>query len=181
MNWLDTPPCGRMDVKTATESLLVLEGPSTMTKVTSAGVAAFGTTFASIALGMARLPIPGPFRLLPIAFTAIGGGMAALGAGTALAKCSVRVDRTGIEQRWRWGPMAEKSKLIAPADIRALEVQARVHSGQDSFGDTRTYTTWRVMVVTNDGAAHGLEEFGLSTQATMRKEQIEKVLDLRRA
>ena len=44
MNWLDTPPCGRMDVKTNTDGLLVLEGPSAMTRVTGAGAAAFGTT-----------------------------------------------------------------------------------------------------------------------------------------
>ena len=176
MNWLDTPPCGRMDVKTNTDGLLVLEGPSAMTRVTGAGAAAFGTTFASIALTVARLPIPGPFRIIPIAFTAIGGGMAALGLGTAVAKCSVRIDRTGIEQRWRWGPMAEKTKTIAPADIRAIEIQSQVHSGTDGFGDTSTSVSYRVMVVTNDGAAHGLEEFGLSTQATMRKEQIERLL-----
>ncbi len=176
MKWLDTPPCGAMDVKTATDTLLVLEGPSAMTRVAGAGAAAFGTTFASIALGVARMPIPGPFRLIPIAFTAIGGGMAALGVGTAVAKCSVRVDQTGIEQRWRWGPLAERTKTIAPADIRALEVQSQVHSGSDGFGDTRTSVSYRLMVVTNDGVAHALEAFGLSTQATMRKEQIEKII-----
>lgn len=176
MNWLDTPPCGRMDVKTSTDLVLELEGPPAMTRAASAGAAAFGATFATFALRFARLPAPGPFKLIPLVLGAVGGGVAALGLGTAVSTHHVRVTRAGISLRWRWGPLSERSLELEVGSIRGLEVESRVHESTDGHGFHRSVVTYVLQVVTKDGKAHAIEEFGLSTQATMRKEQVERLL-----
>jgi hypothetical protein len=175
MKWIDAPPCGRMDLVTANDGLLDLEGPSVLARAVGAGAAAFGATFATTALGFIRLPVPMPFKLIPIAFGVIGGSVAALGLGSAVSKHWVRVTREGIEQRWRWGPLKERSVQVPAAQIVDVEVQSLVHTSTDDFG-SQTSVSYRLHVVTKDGKAHAIEDFGLSAQAKLRKEQIERIL-----
>lgn len=176
MNWIDTPPCGRMDVKTATDTLLELTGPSTGARAAGAGAAAFGATFAGFAMRFTRFPIPGPFKLIPIALGLAGGTVAALGLGTAIAKSTIVVSRRGVELRWRWGPLPEKELLIPREDVKAVELSSHTHQSTDDWGHTRSWTSYRLNVVTKDGRAQPIEEFGLSTQAQVRKEQVERLI-----
>jgi len=176
MKWIDAPPCGRMDVKTSSESLLELEGPSMLTRAVGVGTAAFGATFASVALPFLRLPVPMPFKLIPVAFGVLGGSMAALGLGTAVSKHWVRVTPEGISLRWRWGPLKERALQLDAAQLAALEVQSVVKTGTDDQGYSHTSVTYRLQAVTRDGKAHAIEEFSLSAQAVLRKQQVERIL-----
>ena len=178
MKWLDTPPCGRMDVTFANEVRLELRGPSKGTRAAGAGAAAFGATFAGVALRFARLPVPvpGAFKLIPLALGVAGGAVAALGLGTAVAHSTILVTRRGVELRWRWGPMAEKSMMVERETIAATEVESHVHESSDDWGGNTRSVTYRLNLVRKDGTALPIEEFGLSAQAMVRKEQLDRLL-----
>lgn len=165
-----------MDLKTANDGLLELEGPQVFAKAAGVGAAALGATFAVNALRFIRLPVPMPFKLIPIAIGVVGGSVAALGLTSATSKHWMRVTVDGIELRWRLGPLKEKTLTIPAAQIAAVEVESRMHTSTDDNGFSHTSVSFRLQAVTKDGKAQALEDFGLSAQATLRKEQIERVL-----
>src|SRR4051812_42852217 len=123
MNWFDSPPCTRMDVKQSSDELIHLEGPTTGSRAVGGATAAFGGVFASVGAGFMRLPIPLPFKLIPLAFTAIGTGIAAVGTSAALAECSVEARRgKGISVRWKL-PLRDARTVDIPADqLEAFEI-----------------------------------------------------------
>ncbi len=178
MRWFDSPPCPRMDVTLNTDEHIALTGPGTAQKVAGGATAAFGGVFAAVGAGFLRLPIPAPFKLIPLAFTAIGSGVAALGASAALAKCSVDAKRgEGLTLRWKIPAREEKSLRLKPQQLEAFEVTDHAHTSSDEYGGGRsTVMEYRLVAITRDGRAFEIESFGTRTQARLRKEAFEKVL-----
>jgi hypothetical protein len=173
MRWLDSPPCVPLDVAEDTPKHLRLSGPSSSARLTNGAAAAMGGVFAGVGLKLLRLPLPAPFKLVPLLFTAVGGGMAALGATTALSSCSLEASKQGLTLRWKVPALAEKSMHLAAKDVEAFEITTHLHSTRDTFGDERAVHEHRLVVVTKDGRAIPLEPFFTKTQATQRQKQLE--------
>jgi hypothetical protein len=180
MRWLDTPPCAPMDVTEASAARVRLTGPAASSRLTGGFAAAAGTAIAGVGLRLLRLPIPGPARLVPLAFTAVGGGVAALGAVEALSSCSLEATREGLTVRWKV-PLREERTLQVPAtELAALEVTTHHFEGaqQVRFGrGVRTYE-FRLVAVTRDGRAIELETFATRAQAALRQQVLGRALGL---
>lgn len=174
------PPCNQLKVKSSGPRVLELEGPVLFQRVAGGVTAAFGAGFAAVALSFLKAPFPGPFKVIPLVMGAAGAGISALGVFQAVSEQSVRVDAgRGITFRWKPGPLEPRELSVKAADIAALEVVHRVdrHSTHDGAQDTTT-DVYRLALVTRDGRELPLEQFGTRTQATLRKEQIERILAL---
>lgn len=183
MQWLDEPPCTALDLQLSEpdNGKLELSGPTASSRVVGGFMTAFGAVFASGALPFLRAPIPMPFKLIPLVFGGVGSGLAALGAAAATAKVSVTIERAkGVRFRWKFGPLGQREAFFPVEQIEALEVSSSSRGvGSDKHGfSTSTVTTYRLNLVTREGKAVGLEEFGLQTQAKLRKEAVEAVLGL---
>lgn len=165
-----------MDVSLSTDDQITLTGPDTAQKVAGGATAAFGGVFAAVGAGFLRLPIPAPFKLIPLAFTAIGSGVAALGASAALSKCSVEAKRgEGLTFRWKIPAREEKSLRLQSNELEAFEVTEHAHDSSDKFGNEHRVMEFRLVVITRDGRAFAFESFGTRTQARLRKEMFEKL------
>lgn len=184
MEWLDEPPCTalKLEVSDLEAGKLELSGPAASTRMVGGFMTAFGTVFASGALPFLRAPLPMPFKLIPLVFGGVGGGIAALGASAATAKVSVLAERDkGVRFRWKFGPLRQREEFIPVGDIAALEVSHSVHVRSDKHGfnsSSDTVKTYRLNLVTRAGKALGIEAFGLRTQAKLRQEALEAVLGL---
>lgn len=175
MNWIDSPPCARMDMTTSSPELVKLVGPTKGSKVMGGATAAFGGLFATIGAGFLRAPVPLPFKLIPLAFTAIGAGVVAVGTSAALAECSVEAKRgRGLTFRWKLPLRDERTLEISEREIEAFEVTDHAHTHDDDFGRTTTMQ-YRVVVVTKAGKAIELESHGTRTQARLRQEAFQRV------
>jgi hypothetical protein len=126
-----------------------------------------------VGLRFLRLPLPAPFKVVPLLFTAVGSGMAALGATSTFSSCSLEASKKGLTLRWKVPAMAEKSLHLKASDIDAFEVTTHTHSTRDTFGDERAVNEYQLVVVTKDGRAIALEPFFTRTQATQRQKQLE--------
>src|SRR3712207_1848250 len=114
MEWLDEPPCTSLTLQHSDldSGKLELTGPAASTRAVGGFMTAFGTVFASGALPFLRAPIPMPFKLIPLVFGGVGGGIAALGAAAATSKCSVLVERDkGVRFRWKFGPLRQREEF----------------------------------------------------------------------
>lgn len=172
MRWLDTPPYPRLDVKLNTADRLVLTGPGVEERLAGGATAAFGGVFASVGAGFLRLPVPAPFKLIPLAFTAIGAGVAALGATAALASCSVEVQRgQGLTLRWKIPTQPERVLHLAPAELEGFEVTRHAHARGEHSDEVSV--EYRLVAITRDGRAFPFERFATHTQAGLRKRAVE--------
>ena len=177
MRWFDSPPCPRMDVTHSTETALTLSGPSTATRVVGGATAAFGGVFATMGLRFLRLPIPGPFKLIPLAFTAIGAGVVAVGTSTAFSSCSVEAKRgTGLTLRWKLPGLEERLLELRSQELEAFEVTAHEHHHSNDHGPDDVVTEYRLVAITKDGRAFPFESHGTRAQANLRKVAFEKIL-----
>ncbi|MFZ5441369.1 MAG: hypothetical protein ACOZQL_15280 [Myxococcota bacterium] len=175
MRWFDTPPCPSYEVTTSTPERLLLSGPSRAQRLAGGATAAFGSVFAGMGLRIARLPMPAPFKLVPLAFAAIGGGVTALGGAAALAQASLEVSRDALVLKWKLPGLPEKERRLATRDLAALEITTHAHEGSELGSAHRVYEH-RLVVVTKDGAAVELESFGTRTQAELRQRAVEAII-----
>ncbi|GMU60642.1 MAG: hypothetical protein AMXMBFR34_24050 [Myxococcaceae bacterium] len=173
MRWIDTPPCVSLEIAEDSPKRLLLKGPSKSARFVSGANAAMGGLFAGVGLKLLRLPIPGPFKLIPLAFAAVGGGLAAYGAATALANVSLEVDKKGLTARWKAPAFPQKSLHLGAKEVAGFEITSHVYSARDTFGDERAVYEHRLVVVTKAGRALPLESFFTRTQAELRREAIE--------
>jgi hypothetical protein len=176
MRWFDSPPCSRLDLTFSSDDQLSLSGPGTGARVMGGATAAFGGVFASFGLRFLRLPVPLPFKLIPLAFTAIGGGIAAAGTAAALSSCSVEAKRgDGLTLRWKLPLREERSLRLRPEELEAFEVTEHAHHSDDN-GFDRVTMEFRVVVITKAGRAVEVESFGTRTQAQLRMGALKKIL-----
>jgi hypothetical protein len=173
MRWFDAPPCVPLDVAESTPKRLLLTGPTKGARFTNGATAAMGGFFAGVGLRFLRLPLPAPFKVVPLLFTAVGGGMAALGATAAFSSCSLEATKRGLTLTWKPLALAERSLHVAAKDLEAFEVTTHTHSTRDTFGDERAAHEFRLVLVTKDGRAIALEPFFTRTQAAQRQKQLE--------
>ena len=171
MKFLDTPPVTAYAVTTSTDALLRLEGPSTGSRLSSSVAAGFGTVFAGMALRMARAAPPGPFRLLPLAFTAVGAGLALVNGAEATMRCSVEAEKSGVTFTWGLGQLVERKLVIAAGSIEAFEVTQHHRNDRDGYSTTR----YQLVLVKRDVEAIAFESFSTQAQANLRKKAIETV------
>lgn len=177
MRWFDSPPCPQMDVSHASDERLALKGPSAGARVAGGATAAFGGVFATMGLRFLRLPVPGPFKLIPLAFTAIGAGVAAVGASTAFAECSVEAKRgEGLTLRWKLPALAEHSVHLGPDALAAFEVTSHAHRSSNEYGPDDVTMEYRLVAIARDGRAFAFESHGTRTQAELRKGAFERIL-----
>ena len=181
MQWFSSPPCTRMKVRVSErgQGILELTGPALPARLMGGAAAVFGAGFTARTLPFLRLPIPFPFKLIPMTMAAVGSGLTLAGAIAASATCSVHIERKkGITFRWHLRPFAPRERQVLPADMADFEVTRHVYTSpsNDSFGDSRTQVVYRLVLVTKAGEALPFEEFGTRAQATLRKEAIAEVL-----
>ncbi|HVE81490.1 MAG TPA: hypothetical protein VND93_01530 [Myxococcales bacterium] len=183
MEWVNEPPCTQLDVEREEPSrgILILAGPRGSARVKGGLVAAMGAAFAAGAVAFLRMPVPRAWKLIPALMAATGGGVAALGMATVVSDVRVEVERgKGIRWAWRPRPMQEREVKVAAADIATYEIKTNVtrSSGEFSFREA-AQTTYHLMVVTKAGRAYPVEEFDLSAQAELRRDQIQRALGSR--
>lgn len=181
MQWLSSPPCTRMKVKVSDRERGVLElaGPALPARLVGGAAAVFGAGFTARTLPFLRLPIPFPFKLIPLTIAAVGSGVTLAGAIAASATCSVRIERKkGLTFRWHVRPLAPRERQVPPADMADLEITRHVYTSveKDSFASSRSHVVYRLVLVTKTGEALPFEEFATRAQATLRKEAITEVL-----
>jgi hypothetical protein len=180
MEWVNEPPCTELDVEREdlTRGLLVLRGPRGLARAKGGLVAAMGTAFAMGAVAFLRMPFPKAWKVIPALMAATGGGVAAMGVTTAVSEVKVQVERgKGIRWTWRPRPMPAREVFVAASDIADYEVKTNVtrSSGEFSFQQA-TSTSYSLMVITKQGKAYSVEEFGLHKQAELRRDQIQRAL-----
>ncbi len=176
MRWFDAPPCTQLDVKETSPGRLFCTGPSAGTRVAGGATAAFGSVFAGVGLRFLRLPIPAPFKLIPLAFAAIGGGVAALGATAAFSSCSLEVTRAALTLKWKVPGLGEHSLVLAAADVEGFEVTTHARASSSDFGDRHEVVEYRLVAVTKNGRALPFESFGTRTQAELRRRTVTLLL-----
>ncbi len=185
MEWFNEPPCTELDVERedATKGLLVLRGPRGIARAKGGLVAAMGTAFAMGAVAFLRMPFPKAWKIIPALMAATGGGVAAVGVTTAVSEVKIEVQRgKGIRWTWRPRPMPERSAFVATGDIADFEVKTNVtrSSGEFSFQQS-SQTSYSLMLITREGKAYSVEEFALSKQAELRRDQIQRALGAKAA
>ena len=165
-----------MDLKFTSDDRLELTGPGAGARVMGGVTAAFGGVFATMSLRFLRLPIPLPFKLIPLAFTAIGGSVAAAGATAALSSCSIEARRgDGLTLRWKVPLREERSLRLHPEELQDFEVTEHAqHSNNDGF--ERVTMEFRVVAIMKAGGAVEVEAFGTRTQAQLRVAALKKIL-----
>ena len=177
MRWIDSPPCPLMEVAHSSDDRLEVKGPSTGARVAGGATAAFGGVFAAMGLRFLRLPIPGPFKLIPLAFTAVGATVAAVGASSAFSNCSAEAKRgEGLFLRWKLPTRNERTVHIRPVQLEALEVTEHAHHSSNDYGRDDVVMEFQLVAITKDGHAFPFESFGTRTQANLRKVAFEKIL-----
>jgi hypothetical protein len=181
MEWVNEPPCTELAVEKedARAGRLTLVGPRPGARVKGGLLAAMGTAMAATAWTFLKLPFPAPWKVIPLVMAATGGGMAALGVTAAVADVRVEVERgKGIRFRWHPRPLPERELFVALGEIAAYEVKTNVVKTGDGMSSFRevSVTTFRLMLVTRSGQAYAIEEFPLSSQAELRRDQIQRVL-----
>src|SRR5215467_11089654 len=94
MDYVPAPPCAPMKAKLVDEEAgrieLVLDES---VRVRGGVQAAMGGMFATIGARLLRVPMPLPFKLVPLAFVGVGAGIGAAGALTALTEYTILVER----------------------------------------------------------------------------------------
>lgn len=186
MEWLDEPPCTELAVEREdlARGYLLLVGPRGTARVKGGVLAAMGAAFAAGAVAFLRMPVPNAWKIIPAMMAATGGGVAALGVATAISDVRIEVQRgKGIRWTWHPRPMQERELSIKPDEIAAFDVKTNVTRASGEFSSFRetAQTTFQLMVVTKDGQAYSVEEFGLSVQAELRRDQIERALGTKAA
>lgn len=181
MEWVNEPPCTQLSVERndPRAGKLTLFGPRGGARVKSGVMAAIGTAMAATAWSFLKLPFPAPWKVIPLVMTATGGGLAALGVTGAVSDVRVEVERgKGIRFRWHPRPFPEREVFVPQGEIGSYEVKTHVvktGDGMSSFRETAE-TSYRLMLVTRDGQAYAIEEFGLSAQAELRRDHIQRTL-----
>ncbi|HEY8206325.1 MAG TPA: hypothetical protein VIG99_02510 [Myxococcaceae bacterium] len=180
MEWITEPPCTELEVEReeAAKGVLVLKGPRGVARAKSGLVAAMGTAFALGAVAFLRMPFPKAWKLIPATMVATGGGMAAMGVMGAVSNVRIEVERgKGITWTWRPRPAPERTVTLAAKDVATFEVKTNVvrSSGEFSFQE-RSQVTFQLMVISKQGKAYAIEEFALSSQAELRRDQIQRAL-----
>lgn len=174
MRWIDSPPCVPLDIAEETAARLLLRGPGAGARAVGGVNAAIGGVVAAAGLRMLRLPLPGPLKLVPLAFAGVGGVMAAFSATRALSQVSVEATRTGLTFRWRLGALPERSLHLATSDVAALEVTAHSRSERTSgFREPSEVYEYRLVAVTKDGRSLPIDTHGTHAQADLRKQAFE--------
>jgi hypothetical protein len=179
MEWFNDPPCYGMAVKASDPAAGKLEliGPATSERVKGGVMAAMGATFGTFALPFFRAPFPAPFKLIPLAFTLIGGGLGTLGMAVATSEASALFERgKGVRFRWKFGPMRPRELFIPTKDISGFEISRSEHHSQERNGFSSTHVTYELHLVTKTGKAVAFESFPLQAQAQLRKEQVEAMM-----
>lgn len=171
MIWLDTPPMTTFTVVSQTKTHVRLEGPSPSARVVAGVSGAFGAGFAAMGLKLLREPLPMPARLIPIAFTAVGAGLAARGAGGAVYRASIDAKKSGLTFSWSIPPVLHRTLEIPWKDIEELEINSKEVGSRDELS-ALVYT---LTLVKKDGTAMPLESFGTRAQANLRKKALESV------
>jgi hypothetical protein len=178
MEWFSTPPWTQLelaDYSDAEKGLVELTGPSTLARVAGGVTVAMGAGFVATALRFARLPLPLPFKLVPLVIGAVGAGAGALGASVVTAEHSILAQRfSGLTFRWRLGPLPARTLRVKVEEIDAFELTR--HLAVSSEDDSAPTVSHRLVVVTKDGRALPIEEFGTRAQARQRKELLELAL-----
>lgn len=180
MEWVNEPPCTELEVERedAEKGLLILKGPRGMARAKSGLVAALGTAFAVGAATFLKMPFPKAWKIIPATMIATGGGMAAMGVVGAVSNVRIDVERgKGIRWTWRPRPAPERVVTLAAKDVATFEVKTNVtrSSGEFSFQE-RSQVTFQLMVISKQGKAYAVEEFPLSSQAELRRDQIQRAL-----
>jgi hypothetical protein len=182
--FLAKPPCARMVLQHADVGVGRLElSLAPAERIAGGMAAAFGGTFAATAVRFLRAPFPLPFKLVPLAFLAVGVTVSTFGALQATAAYTIHVERgRGVAYRWRWGRTGREI-VVASADIEALEIAHHTvhHSGTMSSEWASNGADWvemqyRLMLVTKRGDAYPIERFALRSQAALRQGLLEAVL-----
>jgi hypothetical protein len=181
MEWINEPPCHSMKLELSdpVAGKLELSGPGRSERMMGGAVAAIGATFATTALRFLRtpIPVPMPFKLVPLAIGLVGSGVGAAGMAAATGTISVLFERgKGVTFRWRLLPLRARELFIPADEIAALDISRTVHSSRDSSGFSTEHFRYQLNVVRKTGQAVPFESFGLHTQARLRKEQIEAVM-----
>lgn len=174
MRWFDAPPCVPLDVIEATGERLLLRGPTAGARAVGGFNAAMGGVAAAVGLRLLRLPLPGPLKLVPLGFAAVGGVMAAVGASRAVSQVSVEVTARGLDFRWRLGLLPERTLHVESGQLAALEVKTHAHAERSSrFGEGSEVYEYRLVAVTKDGRVLAIDTHGTNAQAELRKQAID--------
>ncbi len=169
--FLETPPVTSYAIISQNKHHLRLEGPTPGARLTSGASGAVSGVFAAFGFRMLRSPLPMPMRLIPIAFTAFGAGMAALEASRAAMSCSVDAKPKGLTFTWRWRPLPERTLEVAAKDIEELEIVSHEVGRRNEL----TTIVYQLTLVKRDGTAIPIESFNTKAQANLRKKAIEAV------
>jgi hypothetical protein len=147
-------------------------------RVSGGLMTAAGGMAASFALKMLRLPVPLPFKLIPLGVLGVGAGVGAMGAFTAFADYTITVERgVGVTFRWKWGPRDPQELHVTPEEIEDFEIVRASHTRGVGVGPgTDEVVTHRLMLITKKGAAYGLDELATETQAKLRRRMIRRAL-----
>jgi len=170
LSFLESPPITSYAIITQNKHHFRLEGPTPGARVMSGASSAFSAVFAGFGMTMWR-NLPMPMRLIPIAFTAFGGGMALLEASKAAMSCAIDARPKGITLTWRWRPLPERTLEIAAKDIEELEIVSQEVGRRNEL----TTIVYQLTLVRKDGTAIPLESFGTKAQANLRKKAIAAV------
>ncbi|MBN2361990.1 MAG: hypothetical protein JXR83_21240 [Deltaproteobacteria bacterium] len=177
MRWFKDPPCLPMQITLhdAESGRLELD-ESGFDRLWNAGLfTGVGALVTGFGLKIARWT-PGPMKLAPLAVATAGGASTALGVMSGLAHHNISFERgQGVRLRWRFGRARPRELRIAADRIAAFEVVHRSRRG-GARDLERAESYYRLLLVTVDGAAIPLEEFGTRTQAELRQALIEQVL-----
>ena len=171
MIWLDTPPMTTFTLISQNKQHVRLEGPSPSARVVAGMSGAFGAGFAAFGVRLLRQRLPMPAALIPIAFTAVGAGLAARGAGGAVYRASIDAKKSGLTFSWSIPPVLDRTLEIPWKDVEDLEINTKEVGTRDELS-TLVYT---LTLVKKDGTAIPLESFGTRAQATLRKKALESV------
>jgi hypothetical protein len=169
----------KVKVSDRERGVLELEGPALPARLVGGAAAVFGAGFTARTLPFLRLPIPFPFKLIPLTMAAVGSGLTLAGAIAASAACSVHIERKkGLTFRWHLRPFAPRERQVSPADMADFEVTRHEYtsSSNDSFPTSRSRAVYRLVLVTKAGEALPFEEFATRAQAMLRQEAIAEVL-----
>lgn len=153
----------------ATVDRLVLVGPSQSARLAGGAATTLGGLFAGVGLNLLRHGVPGPLKLLPLAFTAVSGGLVAAGAPTALGGCSVEVSRAGVTLSWKLPVRAARTVRLAAAQIETVEVITHAHS---DLGPRHQSLEYRLAVVTTAGHRLPFETHGSWAAAEARRLEV---------
>ena len=171
MIWLDTPPMTSFAVVSQNKQHVRLEGPTASARVVAGMSGAMGGTFAAMGIRMMKQRLPMPFGLIPIAFTAVGAGLAARGAGGALYKASIDAKKSGLTFEWSIGPVFTRTIEIPWKELEDLEIVSKEVGTRDELSSL----VYVLNVVKKDGTAFAIESFGTRAQANLRKKGLESV------